>query len=241
MTDSDGEELQQAIAERVTIVRQRIESATDSPNEVTLVAVSKRHSVNAVLAGAAIGLVDFGENYAQELAGKAAELGQTTAEASTAGDDQSEAITRAADAIRWHFVGGLQRNRIKTIAASVYLWQSIDRPELARTLAHHAPGARILVQVNTTGEAQKSGCAPDDASSIVDEAKSLGLQVEGLMTLGPTAAGEDPRPSFDALAELRDRLELRHLSMGMSGDLEVAIRAGATIVRVGTDIFGVRP
>ncbi len=223
MRGSDGA-LGGAIAQRLTVLRERIDAAADRPEGISVVAVSKRHPVAAIEAAAEVGVVDFGENYAQELADKAGEV--------------------QAKHIRWHFVGGLQRNKIKLLAGQVYLWHSIDRLALVRTLADRSPGARLLIQVNTTGEQQKAGCDPDETSSLVDEAASLGLHVAGLMTIGPTEPGADPRPAFARLRELRDQLDhpgLTELSMGMSGDLELAIAEGSTMLRVGTDIFGPRP
>lgn len=212
------------IAERLTVLRQRVDDAVEQPRNVSIIAVSKRHPAGAIEAAKNVGLVDFGENYAQELAAKADEI--------------------APESVRWHFVGGLQRNKVKLIADAVYLWQSIDRLSLIQTLASKAPGAKILIQVNTTAEQQKSGCSIEDAPSLVDEAEMLGLQVLGLMTVGPTEAGVDPRPAFEALRELKDRLArpgLDELSMGMSADLELALAEGATMVRIGTDLFGPRP
>lgn len=218
------ERAQLLIEERLDVLQQRISAATDRPGDITLIAVSKRHPVGAIEAAARVGLADFGENYAQELAQKASEV--------------------AAAPIRWHFIGGLQRNKIKVLADAVHLWHSIDRLSLVRTLAERSPGARLLIQVNTTEEEQKSGCRPDEASTLVGEAEQLGLRVMGLMTIGPTEPGADPRPAFAGLRDLKDRLarpELTELSMGMSGDLELAIAEGATMLRVGTDIFGPRP
>ncbi len=239
MTSHDADTVLAAqIAERMQVLNQRIAAATDRPDDVSIIAVSKRHPAAAVEAARSIGLRDFGENYAQELAGKAVEVADTL---DGSGGDQHGSDS---DAIRWHFVGGLQRNKIKLIADSVYLWQSIDRLALVRTLADRAPGAKLLVQVNTTDEAQKSGCSVADAPQLVEEAENLGLSVRGLMTIGPTEPGADPRPAFEALRTLRDRLarpQLTELSMGMSGDLELALAEGATMLRIGTDIFGPRP
>jgi PLP dependent protein len=138
----------------------------------------------------------------------------------------------------WHFIGRLQRNKIKSVADAVTLWQSVDRAEIGAAIARHAPGARVLVQVNVGGEEQKGGCNARDAPEIVDALAQLGLRVEGLMTVPPHLG--DPRPHFAALRELAAGLDLRTLSMGMSGDFEAAIGEGATVVRVGTAVFGAR-
>jgi uncharacterized pyridoxal phosphate-containing UPF0001 family protein len=138
----------------------------------------------------------------------------------------------------WHFIGRLQRNKVKSVAAAVSLWHSVDRPEIGEAIARHAPGARVLVQVNVGGEEQKGGCRPQDAPGIVAALGDLGLRVEGLMTVPPEAG--DPRPFFAQLQELASDLGLGTLSMGMSGDFEAAIEEGSTIVRVGTAVFGAR-
>ena len=172
----------------------------------------------------AAGARDLGENRAQELVAKA------------------EALTSApagGDAPRWHFIGKLQRNKVRMLAPHVDLWHSIDRPELADPLSRQAPGARVLVEVNLSEEPQKGGCSPGEASALVERLRAAGLVVEGLMTV-PAAAG-DPRPAFAALRELAGRLDLAQLSMGMTADFEVAVAEGATLVRVGSAVFGPRP
>jgi hypothetical protein len=193
---------------------------------VTLVVVSKTVSEDRVREALAAGARDLGENRAQELIAKAAALRDT-------------ALAGNAPPPRWHFVGRLQRNKVKPLAATVDLWHSIDRPELADPLSRHAPGARVLVEVNLSGEAQKGGCRPEDTAALVDRLTAAGLLVEGLMTV-PAAAG-DPRPAFAALRELAGGLGLARLSMGMTADFEAAIAEGATIVRVGSAVFGPRP
>ncbi len=174
----------------------------------------------------AAGVRDLGENRAQELVAKAEAIGDAPA-----GTDFP--------APRWHFIGKLQRNKVRMLAPHVDLWHSIDRPELADPLARNAPGARVLVEVNLSEEPQKGGCGPDDAPALVEELRGAGLVVEGLMTV-PAAAG-DPRAAFATLRELAGRLELAQLSMGMTADFEIAVAEGATIVRVGFAVFGPRP
>jgi PLP dependent protein len=213
------------ISDRLGEVRERIADAARAagrdPSAVTLVAVSKEVDVDAVVEAVAAGQHDFGENRAQELERKAAAI-----------DGGIAALPV------WHFIGRLQRNKVKPIAAEVSLWQSVDRIEIGAAIARHAPGARVLVQVNVGGEAQKGGCEPGDAAGVVEGLVGLGLTVEGLMTVPPQLG--DPRPHFATLRELAASLDLRTLSMGMSGDFEAAIGEGATIVRVGTAVFGPR-
>jgi pyridoxal phosphate enzyme (YggS family) len=207
-------------------VRARIDAAARDggrdPQDVTLVVVTKSVAVDAIRDVLAAGATDFGENRAQDLVAKARALG-----------------TDGAGTPRWHFIGRLQRNKVRAVAPYVALWQSVDRDELATEIARRAPSARVLVQVNVTGEEQKGGCAPGDTPGLVTRCRAHGLDVEGLMTVPPEAG--DPTPSFVTLRNLSDELGLTTCSMGMSGDYERAIRAGATMVRVGSAIFGPRP
>jgi len=182
--------------------------------------VTKEVDIRRVRAAIAQGAVDLGENRTADLVAKA------------------EAIA-AADAPRWHFIGRLQRNKVRAAAPYVALWQSVDRPELGAEVARRAPGAAVLVQVNITGEPQKGGCRPEETAALVDTCRGQGCRVEGLMTV--PASGEDPRPAFARLRQMTDDLGLRVCSMGMSGDYEPAVAEGATMVRVGSAIFGPRP
>jgi pyridoxal phosphate enzyme (YggS family) len=218
------------ITTRLASVRERIARAAKDAGrdaaDITLVAVSKNVAPDLIVDAIGAGQHVFGENRAQEL----------VAHASAVSDALGDAVT--AD-VEWHFVGRLQRNKVRAIASTVALWQSVDRPELVTELAKHAPGARMLVQVDVGDEPQKGGCAPDGAAALVEQARNAGLRVEGLMTVPPM--GVDPRRYFAALRTLADRLDLDRLSMGMSSDFEAAIGEGATIVRVGTAVFGPRP
>jgi pyridoxal phosphate enzyme (YggS family) len=211
------------VATRVAAVRERVaasaRAAGRAPDAIRLVAATKTQSVDAVRAVLAAGVTDVGENRAQELVAKAPELADA--------------------APTWHFIGRLQRNKINQLAPWVQWWESVDRAELVDALASRAPGARLLVEVNVAGEAQKGGCPPADAPALVERARAGGLAPVGLMTVAPATG--DPRPVFAGLRELAQRLELPELSMGMSGDYEAAIAEGATTVRVGTALFGARP
>jgi len=122
----------------------------------------------------------------------------------------------------------------------VALWQTIDRGDLAREVARRHNGAHVLVQVNTTGEEQKGGCDPGLAPGLVAECAELGLSVAGLMTVGPAGPAEMARPGFRLLRRIADDLGLEDCSMGMSADFEVAAEEGATIVRIGSRLFGPR-
>ena len=218
------------IAERWRDVRGRVDEACAragrAASEVTIVAVSKTHPASAVREAAAAGARDFGENYAQELDGKRGELG-------------------ALD-VRWHFIGRLQRNKAKLVTGKVALVHAVDSVELAKELGKRAaPGVQaMLLAVNIAGEATKGGVSVDDAPALARDLLAIsGVRLDGLMTMPPPGAGRGP---FDELRALRDRLQdelgaaLPVLSMGMSDDFEDAIAAGATHVRIGTAIFGVR-
>ncbi|HKX70435.1 MAG TPA: YggS family pyridoxal phosphate-dependent enzyme [Acidimicrobiales bacterium] len=214
------------VAARAAAVRARIEGAGGDPDTVRLVAVTKGFDAAVVRAALAAGLVDVGESYVQELVAKAAELDR---------DRSGEPRPR------WHFVGRLQRNKVRKAAPHVALWHSVDRLALGAEIARCAPGASVLVQVNASGEATKAGCPPSEAPALVDGLRDLGLDVQGLMTIAPAGPAAAARATFRSLREVAGSLGLRELSMGMSGDLEVAVEGGATMVRVGTDLFGPRP
>ena len=203
-------------------VRERILSAGGDPSRVTIVAVTKGFGVDAVEAALAAGATHVGENYAQELVAKAEALA----------DDAAPT---------WHFIGGLQRNKVRALVPHVALWETVDRASLGAELAKRSPGARVLVQVNISGEEAKGGCAPASTADLVAELVGSGLDVGGLM--GVAEAGDEAvaRSQFARLATLRDDLGLAELSMGMSADLEAAVAEGATIVRVGRALFGARP
>ena len=216
-------------------VRQRIESATRAagrpPGSVQLVAVSKMFAPEAVREAAQAGLRDFGENYAQEGIEKIREL--------------------SALGLTWHFIGPIQSNKTRTIAEGFDWVHSIDRAKIAGRLAEaRGPGRnelQVCIQVNVSGEATKGGVAPSEAAQLAEQVAVLPrLKLRGLMAVPePTTDEALQRRRFGQLRELRDRLNrdgfaMDTLSMGMSADLEAAIAEGATLVRVGTAIFGKR-
>ncbi len=208
-----------SIAESVGRLRAEV------PAGVTLVAVSKTQPPDAIREAYGAGQRDFGENYAQEWREKA------------------DALADLAD-LRWHFIGSLQTNKVKYLAGRVHALHTVDRVELARETSKRfsAKGAvvRAFLEVNTGGEASKAGCPPAEAPALASAIRSLpGLELVGLMAIPPP--DEDPRPHFRLLRELRDRLGLRELSMGMSADWRIAVEEGATVIRIGTAIFGERP
>ena len=224
------ESLVDQVGVRLAALREQIRVSGRDPESVQIVAVTKGHGPDACAAAVANGLLDLGESYAQELVAKAAEIG----------GDGAAALRDAA--VRWHFVGGLQTRRVRAVAGLVHLWQSVDRPRLVAEVARWAPGALVLVQVALSAEPGKAGCAPADAPALVASATEAGLVVEGLMGVGPTSGGaEAARPGFRRLRRVADELGLRTVSMGMSGDVPVALAEGATLLRVGTALFGPRP
>ncbi len=225
------------LEENLRAVRSRIAAAARAagrdPGSVTLLAVSKTWPADDVRALVALGQHAFGENRAQELLQKAAELPDVD--------------------LRWHFVGQLQRNKAAAVARLDAVVHTVDRESLARALDRVGEQCgrpvEVLVQVDLGGAAgelaARGGASPDDVPSLADlVAGAAGLRLRGLMAVAPR--GEAARPAFDRLASLAERVRADHpgaveLSAGMSGDLEEAIAAGATIVRVGTAIFGNRP
>jgi uncharacterized pyridoxal phosphate-containing UPF0001 family protein len=141
---------------------------------------------------------------------------------------------------RWHFIGQLQRNKVRQVAHLVHLWQSVDRLRLGEEIVKRSPGASVLVEVNLTDDPNRGGTRPGLVPGLVDGLRDLGLQVRGLMAVGSTGAPEDVRAGFRAVRALADEFELPERSMGMSGDLELAVAEGATMVRVGSALFGPR-
>lgn len=208
-----------AVAHNLDQLRRRIADAGGDPEEIAVVAVTKGFGVDAPRAAVEVGLTTLAENYAQELAGKAAEV----------------------DGAEWHFIGRLQSNKVKLVADVVSCWQSVDRSSLVAEIAKRAPGARILVQVNAAGEEHKGGCAVTDTPALVEEARVVGLDVAGLMTVGVDGDERATSEAFEVVRGLTLDLDLSVTSMGMTADLEAAVRAGSTMVRVGSALFGPRP
>lgn len=212
-----------SVADRLDALRAElgaVERRWSHPVEV--VAVTKGFDAGAVEAAHAAGLTTIGENYAQEVLAKRAAI-------ESLGMDL-------------HFIGRLQSNKVRQLTGLVSRWSSIDRASVLREVARRDPGAAVLIQVNTTGEAHKGGCEPAAVADLVGAARDGGLAVTGLMTVGPTDGGaEAARPGFRLLRTLVDDLGLEVCSMGMSADLAVALEEGSTEVRVGTRLFGPRP
>lgn len=213
------------IADSIASVRQRMAQAAErarrDPATIELVAISKTVPIEQCQEAVAAGQALLGENYAQELRDKSAQVAGA----------------------RWHFVGPLQRNKAKYVVGTAELIHSVDGMALLEQIAELATRKqlrqRCLLQVNIGYEPQKSGCRPSDLAPLLFRAGELGsVHIEGLMCIPP--AEGDPRPHFVALRQLAEHHRLQALSMGMSSDYEIAISEGATLVRVGTAIFGAR-
>lgn len=217
---------------RLDTVRERIVAAGGDPERIDLIAVTKGFGADAVRSALDHGLVDIGESYAQEMAAKVDELDA----ASPSSPSPPPPVQP-----RWHFIGRLQSNKVRKIAPFVTLWQSVDRLSLGAEIAQRAPGAAVLAQVGLTGEESKGGCPEARLPALVDGLRDLGLDVRGLMTIGPLGPPEDARPVFRKLRQLAERYEVVDCSMGMSADLEVAVEEGTTMVRLGSALFGPRP
>jgi len=217
------------VARRLGEIRARVAAAcgrAGRPFEsVTLVAVSKLKPAALIREAYEAGQRDFGENYAQELRDKAAELA-------------------GLEGLRWHAIGPLQTNKVKYVARAAHAFHALDRMDVARELSKRRAEAALpcYVEVNLGGEQSKSGLAPEGLGAFLEEARTLpGLKVEGLMALPPpTEDLEQARGYFRHLRELARAQGLTGLSMGTTHDFELAIEEGATLVRVGTAIFGER-
>ncbi|HEY2813341.1 MAG TPA: YggS family pyridoxal phosphate-dependent enzyme [Acidimicrobiales bacterium] len=204
-------------------VRDRIANAGGDPDLVRLVAVTKGHRTATIEAALAAGLVDIGENYAQELATKSSEIEASGGE------------------VRWHFIGQLQRNKVRQIAHAVHWWQSVDRLRLGEEIARRVPQASVLVQVNLTDDPERGGTKPSLAAGLVEGLRDLGLDVRGLMAVAPMGGASAARDGFRTVRDLADRLDLRERSIGMSDDFELAVSESSTMVRIGSALFGPRP
>ena len=231
----------QQIADGLERVRERIARAEQDAGRpagsVRLIAVSKKMPADDIRAALAAGQRAFGENYAQELRDKLALLAE----------DRTSLTLATLPPPEWHFIGPLQSNKLKYVAGRVALLHSVDSEALLDAVEARGVSQACLIQVNVAGEQQKRGVSPHDLPALLDRFASMKwARCEGLMLIPPLG---EAAPHFEALRALRDReatrarpnVVLRELSMGMSDDLEVAVAHGATIVRVGTAIFGARP
>jgi pyridoxal phosphate enzyme (YggS family) len=215
--DADADAYRSLVAERYHDLRSELERL--GHGSVAVIGVTKGHGVSAPLAARAAGIVDLGENYAQELLAKAPDV----------------------PSARWHFIGQLQRRKVRAVAPLVSLWQSVDRPELVAEVARRAPGASILLQVNISGEPSRGGADPNEIEALLTAAEAAGLDVRGLMGVASNADVERVEFEFRSLVRLADTLGLAERCIGMSGDYRIAIECGSTMIRIGQRLFGERP
>lgn len=217
----------QALGERLNAVRERIARAAErahrDPQTILLLAVTKVFPATVIEEAYALGLREFGENYVQELEGKYGQVHNL-------------------EGVRFHLIGHLQSNKSGKAAELFDVVQTVDSAKLARRLSDAGRSLEVMLEVKLAPEEAKSGAAPEELAELIAAVQALArLRLTGLMTMPPWS--DDPeasRPYFRRLRELAERHGLPQLSMGMSGDLEVAIEEGSTCVRVGTALFGKR-
>ena len=219
----------EALTERVSTIRARILNA--GGQHVKLIAVTKTFDATAITSAFTTGCDAVGENYAQELIAKLDQVPK----------DQRLPV---------HFIGRLQSNKIRSLLNCVDVWQSVDRLSLVDEIAKRCltrnqvkliNPVQIMLQVNSTNEPDKGGCQPSDVEALLTRARSLGLDVIGLMTVGPTESDMTAtRNAFRLVGKIAKDLGLKELSMGMTSDLEIAVEEGSTAVRIGSGLFGTR-
>jgi pyridoxal phosphate enzyme (YggS family) len=219
---NDGLELSAALVRsRLDHLRERVLNAGGDLSKVRILAVAKTFPVPAIRAAIEAGLFEFGENYADELIEKAEAL-------------------RAEPQLRWHFIGNIQRNKVARLAPFTSVFEGVTRLEEGEEIARRAPGATIYVEVDATGLVSRRGVSPEAVPALVDRLSSLDLSVDGLMTVAAPGGGTAALATFTRVAALCAELGLSECSMGMSEDLELAVAAGSTEVRVGSALFGPR-
>jgi uncharacterized pyridoxal phosphate-containing UPF0001 family protein len=226
-TPQELAEMRQRVERGAADTRRRIESAGGDPGGVEIVAVSKGFGAVAPMAAVAAGLSNIGENYAAELLEKADTLARSA-------DDGHSGVV-------WHYIGSVQRRKVRSLAPVVGMWQSLARLAEGEEIARRSPGADVLVEVEATGLPGRQGVPASDATALVAALSALDLTVRGLMTVAAPGGGRAALEVFQSVSRLADELALPIRSMGMSGDLEEAVRAGTTMVRLGAALFGPRP
>lgn len=210
------------LASNLRAIRERIEAAGGNPGDITIVAVTKGFGAEVCRQAVAAGLTILGENRVLEALAKMPDVEGAT----------------------WHLIGHLQTNKVKISFRQFALIHSLDSLHLAEAIAHHDRSQKVLVEVNVAREPQRTGVAAENAVQLAAEASGL-VDVQGFMAMGPSHG--DPTPAFEEVRRLRDQAQERLgkplpiLSMGMSGDYELAVKAGSTMLRLGTALFGPRP
>lgn len=206
------------VALRVQQIREEVARASSTP--VAIIAVTKTFGHDAIRAAVAAQCDAVGENYAQEVLAK---------------------VEESPIGLPIHFIGAIQSNKVRQLAPFISLWQGVDRESVISEIGKRAPGAEILLQVNTTNEDSKSGVPPQEVESLLAAGVKAGLTIRGLMTIGPTSGDMgDAEKAFLSLRSLADSLHLPECSMGMSDDYRVAVECGSTMIRIGSRLFGPR-
>jgi hypothetical protein len=214
------------VAARLAEVHARIVAAGGDLTQIRIVAVTKTFGPPAVHAALACGIVDVGENYARELLGTAASV-----------DREAGGMTPAP---RWHFLGSIQRRDVPKLAPVVSVYEGIDRIEEGEAIARHAPGATVYVELDESGIPGRSGVAAVTAPGLIASLRALDLTVAGVMTIAPPTGGAAAAAAFAIARRVADDYGLAECSMGMSDDLELAVAAGSTAIRIGRALFGAR-
>ena len=205
--------------DRYAAVQERIAAA--GGHDVIVVAATKAFEAPVIDSAVRCGIGHIGESYAQECVSK---LDGVTVEPRP----------------RVHFIGRLQRNKVRRLTHFVDVWQSVDRAVLVDEIARRAPGADVMIQVNVAGASSQGGCAPSEVEPLASHVGGTGLRLLGLMAIGPLGPSESSRACFRRLRRMADSMGLLHCSMGMSSDLEIAVGEGATMVRLGRSLLGPR-
>ena len=218
----DNQLSREQLLDRTGMLRERISAL--GGDRVEIVAVTKGFGSWALRLAAECGFQNVGENYAQVLKAKWSDLNE----------DQREAVDV-------HFIGGMQTNKVRQVAEIVNVWQTVDRASLVHELSKRCPGSSVMVQVNLTENEAQGGCHMTEVDQLISLATSAGLEVTGLMAIGPQDDAASIRSAYRELVSLADDQGLHHRSIGMSNDLEIAIESGSTMVRIGTALFGDRP
>jgi len=209
------EEVKDRAQELAEVVR------TKSDGNAILLPVTKGFGAREVQAMLEVGLTKIGESYAQEIL------------------EKTKMITD--NRIAWHMIGRVQRNKVRKLSETVDLWHSVDRKDLIAEISKHKKNSKILIQVDMNDRSEQGGCAPENVPDLIEFASDKGINVEGLMTIGVDRDINATKNVFAELAKLSEKMGLKEISMGMSDDFEIAIDYGATILRVGRNIFGERP
>lgn len=210
------------VIDRAGRLRERI--AVLGGDRVEILAVTKGFGSWAIKLASECNFENVGESYAQELSGKWSELSHA----------------ERAD-VNVHFIGKMQTNKVRKVSSIVKVWQTVDRPSLINELSKRCPNASVMVQIKLVRNESQGGCQIAEASGLINMARSAGLDVAGLMAIGPQAEAATIRTAYKDIVALADEWGLKHRSIGMSNDLDIAIECGSTMVRIGTALFGDRP